>query len=333
MANEIKLTYASGKSNITADVFSADGETARGADIALSDTGHAGLYLGDLTTIKLGDVIVFFEGSLYLTGQTYEAIDWVTVSSSDSDVLNITLCNDALGLIGASPISAEGTTEENYILCERYYADARNEILTAHRWNFAKKRAYAIQTTNPLFGYDNAFTPPSDYLKILQIEGEPDSVFEVENALIVTNDGTTPSVWATSTDYLAGEYIQSDDSGSTLTYLVDTGFTSTASSETTDLSSYCTSKSADLDVLKVEYIWEVTDIDKWPSYAKQCFIINLARMLSSPIKQNEEAALNLQAMLYGSKNVVGYLNTARSIDAQEGGAIAMKTNTWISARL
>ena len=243
---------------------------------------------------------------------------------------NIAMCNESLGLLGAEAITLAATTEQNYKYCVIFFDDARDEVLTMHRWNFAKKRAFAIQTTDPLFGYDNAFTPPSDYLKILQIEEEPDAKFEVENALILTDEGTAPSAWVTATDYLAGEYISSDDSGSDLTYLVDTAFTS--STETTDLSSYCTSQGDDLTTLKVEYIYQHTTFSTWPVYAKQCLVLNLARMLSAPIKQNEEAAFNLQAMLYGSRKVTGYLDIARSLDAQEGGAITIKTQTWLNAR-
>lgn len=251
--------------------------------------------------------------------------------SMTDNAANISLANQSIGLLGSESITSGVTTDQNYIYCATFFDDARDEILTAGKWNFAKKRAYSIQTTDPLFGYDNAFTPPSDYLKILQIEEDPLAVFEVENALIITDEGSAPTSYDDdSVDYLAGEYISSDDSGSDLTYLVDTAFTS--SSETTDLSSYCTSQSADLDVLKVEYIYQHTTLGTWPVYAKQCFVLNLARMLCSPIKQNEEAAWNFQAMLYGSKKVTGYLNVARSLDAQEGGAVALKTTKWLDSR-
>jgi len=252
------------------------------------------------------------------------------MSMTDS-AQNIAISNQSLNMLGAENITLAATTEQNYIYCASFFDDARDEILTNHKWNFAKKRAYCIQTTDPLFGYDNAFTPPSDYLKILQIEQDPLAEFEVENALIITDEGTTPVAYDDDeVDYLAGSYLQSDDSGATLTYLVDTGFTS--SSETTDLSSYCTSQGGDLTTLEVEYIYQHETFSTWPVYATQCLVINLARMLAPAIKQNEEAAMNLQSMLYGSRKVTGYLDTARSLDAQEGGAIALKTNTWLSSR-
>jgi hypothetical protein len=251
------------------------------------------------------------------------------MSMTDS-AQNISMCNQSLGMLGAEAITLAATTEQNYIYCAAVFDDARDEILALHKWNFAKKRAFAIQTTDPLFGYDNAFTPPSDYIRILQIEEDAGAEFEVENALILTDEGETPSDWVTATDYLVGDYLQSDSSGSTLTYVVGTAFTS--STEATDLSSYCTSQSADLDVLKVEYIYQHTTFSTWPVYAKQCLVLNLARMLCSAIKQNEEVAMNLQAMLHGSRKVIGYLDIARSLDSHEGGYKKAQKTTWIDDR-
>jgi len=254
--------------------------------------------------------------------------------SMTSNAANIAACNQALGMLGADEISTTGTTEQNHIYCTTFFDDARDEILYSHRWNFAMKHAYALQTTDPLFKWDNAFTKPTDCIKVWGIEEAPDAEWEMKAGLIVTNEGATPSDWEASEDYLAGEYIQSDDTlaGTDLTYLVDTAFTSTATSETTDLSTYCTSQAADLDVLKVEYVYQRTDVDAWPISARQCLIINLARMLSSPIKQNEKASLDLQTMLYGGPKTTGYLSLARTFDAQESGIMSVTTKTLLSSR-
>ena len=249
-----------------------------------------------------------------------------------SNAANISVCNQYLGMLGAEEITVAGTTDQNHIYCTTFFDDARDEILAAARWNFAMKHAYAIQTTDPLFKWDNAFTYPTDGIKVWGIEEAPDAEWEVKAGLILTNEGATPSDWATATDFLAGQYIQSDDSGATLTYLVDTAFTSTATSETTDLSTYCTSAGADLDVLKVEYVYQRTDVDAWPISTRQALIINLARMLAPAVKQNEEASLNLQIMLYGSPKVTGYLQIARTTDAQESGPMSVTTRTLLTSR-
>lgn len=243
---------------------------------------------------------------------------------------NIALANQALGLLGAKAIELDGSST-NHTYCTSFFDDCRDEILASHPWNFARKRAFAIQTTDPLFGYDNAFTVPSDALRILKIADDQAAEFRREGDLILTDEGEDPPDYDDdSIDYLAGQYVSSDDSGSDLTYLVDTAFTS--SDETTDLASYCTSQGDDYEILEVEYIYQITDVSSYPPFLRWCIILNLAMRLCSPIKQNEASALNLQAMLYGGRKVNGYLSQARSQDAQESGGVKIKTGTWIDAR-
>lgn len=243
---------------------------------------------------------------------------------------NITLCNQSLGLLGAKVIVLNGTTQ-NHKYCTTFFDQSRDEILVSHPWNFARKRAFAIQTTNLLFGYDNAFTVPSDCLRILTVADNPAAEFRREGDLILTGEGESPTDYDDdSVEYLAGQYISSDDSGDDLTYLVGTAFTS--SSETTDLSSYCTSQGDDYNVLEIEYIYQVTDVSTYPKFLYQCMVYNLAIRLCSPIKQDGKFALNLQSMLYGGPKSYGYLGLARSYDAQEAGGTVIKTQTWLSSR-
>ncbi len=249
--------------------------------------------------------------------------------SMTENAANISACNQSLGMLGATEIVLNGSSQ-NHVYCTTFFDDARDEILAAHRWNFAKKRSYAIETTKPIFGWDNAFTRPSDCIKVWGIEEDPAALWEVEVSIILTNEGSAALSWELDKIFLAGQYITSDTSGSDLTYLVDTQFTGAV--EATDLSTNATSQGADLDVLKIEYVFRRTDVDAWHISARQCLIINLARMLSSPIKQNEKASLNLQAMLYGGRDVTGYLSQARTFDAQESGIMQVTTRTLMDSR-
>jgi len=243
---------------------------------------------------------------------------------------NILLCNQALGLLGAKAIVLNGTTQ-NHTYCTTFFDQSRDEILVSHPWNFARKRVYAIQTTDPLFGYDNAFTVPSDCLRILTIANDPAAEFRREGDLILTDEGESPVDYDDdSVEYLAGQYISSDFSGDDLTYLVNTAFTS--SDEETDLDSYCTSQDDDYRILEIEYIYQVTDVSTYPKFLYQCMVYNLAIRLCSPIKQDGKFALNLQSMLYGGPKNFGYLDLARSYDAQESGGMKIKTQTWLDSR-
>ncbi len=243
---------------------------------------------------------------------------------------NIAACNQSLGMLGAEEITVAGTTDQNHIYCTTFFDDARDEILAAARWSFAMKRAYAIQTTKPIFGPDNAFTKPTDCIKVWGIAEAPDALWDPEAALIVTDEGETALSWELDKIFLAGQYITSDTSGADLTYLVDTTFTGAV--EATDLASNATSQGADLKVLAVEYVYQRTDVDAWPVAPRQAFIINLARMLAPAVKQNEEASLNLQSMLYGGPQVTGYIQIARTIDAQESGPMSVTTRTLLTSR-
>ena len=110
--------------------------------------------------------------------------------SMTSNTANISVCNQSLGMLGADEITVAGTTDQNHIYCTTFFDDARDEILLAHRWNFAKKRAYALEATTPIFGWDNAFTKPTDVIKVWAIEESPDAEWEVEASLILTNEGS-----------------------------------------------------------------------------------------------------------------------------------------------
>ena len=146
---------------------------------------------------------------------------------------NIAVCNQSLGMLGAEEIVLSGSSQ-NHIYCTTFFDDARDEILSAHRWNFAKKRAYALETTTPIFGWDNAFTKPTDAIKVWGIEEAPDALWETEAGIILTNEGSAALSWELDKKFIEGQYITSDTSGADLTYLVDTTFTGAV--EATDLS-------------------------------------------------------------------------------------------------
>lgn len=64
----------------------------------------------------------------------------------------------------------------------------RDELLSSYPWNFAIKRvALAKDASAPNWGYANAFTLPSDYLHLLEIQNYPD--YTVEAGKILTDEG------------------------------------------------------------------------------------------------------------------------------------------------
>ena len=170
----------------------------------------------------------------------------------------------------------------------------------------------------------------------------------------------TPATWATGTAYKDGQYVTdgtliyevlvnhtSDTiaadivsldlgagvTGSTVTYEVDTTHTSTTIVADIVLT-YISASGVDLKVLDLEYIDQVTDVSTYPEFMRQCFVLNLAIRLSSPIIQSltSQVFLNLQTSLFGGPKTWGYLNIAKAIDAQEAGDEPIKTTTFLNAR-
>ena len=258
--------------------------------------------------------------------------------SMTDNAANVAICNMSLGLLGAKIITVGSTTEANYVLCARFFDDSRDEILQQHPWNWAGKRAYAVQTTDPLWGLDGTsyayyYTVPSDCLRMMTIDNDHNAKWKREGSVILTNRGDLPDDYSDdSEEYLAGEYVTSDATGTDLTYSVDTAFTS--SDETTDLATYCTALADNYRVLKTEYVYQVTDVSTYPQFMRKCLVWNLAIYLAPALLQEEQTALtlNLQQALFGGPKNYGYLQIAKSLDAQEEGLKKIKTTTLTGSR-
>lgn len=103
----------------------------------------------------------------------------------------VTIANRALQKLGARQISSLSDGSVNANACNTCYIPLRDLSLRSHKWRFAIKRAeLAADVTAPAFGKANAFTLPSDYLKLI----EPDQEhltnvkdFEIEGGKILTN--------------------------------------------------------------------------------------------------------------------------------------------------
>lgn len=243
---------------------------------------------------------------------------------------NIDICNRALDLIGSEPIVID-TASTNRTYCERAFAPSYKEILAAHFWNFASKITYAIQTTSPLFGFDNAFTKPSDCIRVWVVDDDPDVLFKSRGSTIVTDAGDSPADWATETDYIAGQYVSNDD----ISYICILAHTSGDEDDEpgtgAETATYWTSAGGDYKVLPVEYVYNQSDLSAWPEYAIQCEVYNLAIKIAPAIKQSPEVSKDLQALLYDPR--FGHLSQARSFDAQESGPDQFTTNTLLKSRL
>lgn len=84
----------------------------------------------------------------------------------------VSICADALILLGAKPISSftDGTDESN--ACDRLYPDVRDSTLMLYPWSFAyKKTSIAKLITTPASEWEYEYQMPGDRL------GNPRAVF------------------------------------------------------------------------------------------------------------------------------------------------------------
>ncbi len=80
----------------------------------------------------------------------------------------VSICNQALSLLGAGPITSldDDTTEAK--LCKMNYVPLRDTVLQEHNWSFATKWETLAQLADPPLGeYPNAFVLPPETLIVL----------------------------------------------------------------------------------------------------------------------------------------------------------------------
>lgn len=103
----------------------------------------------------------------------------------------VDICNQALLMLGAKPITnfTEATTRAQ--LCATHYPQIRDSVLRAHPWNcaIARSAALAPEATAPTFGWNYSFVQPIDPLCLRVLELDPEeSDWVVEGNKILTDE-------------------------------------------------------------------------------------------------------------------------------------------------
>lgn len=108
-------------------------------------------------------------------------------------VSEVKICNSALIKVGSTTITSLTEDSKPARACNEQYAKLRDEVLSAHPWNFAISRKSLGQTSNtPIWEFDYEYQIPSDVLRILKIDSTLDWQVEVNAVsgakVIVTDD-------------------------------------------------------------------------------------------------------------------------------------------------
>lgn len=97
------------------------------------------------------------------------------------------IANHALLKLGETRVSnIETDIEKKSKTIRELWNEVRDALLEAYPWNFAIKRvSIAADGTAPVYGWDNAFSVPVDFLKLLYIKDTDEYV--IENGKILTD--------------------------------------------------------------------------------------------------------------------------------------------------
>lgn len=113
----------------------------------------------------------------------------------------IDICNKALDLLGQVSDVANITTPttENEVVCARWYYDTLDFLLRRYVWNFAIKRVVVARDikNSPPFEYSDAYKIPSDFVRLLAINGRDDFAnmdFDESGGFIFMNNNNAPSI-------------------------------------------------------------------------------------------------------------------------------------------
>jgi hypothetical protein len=94
---------------------------------------------------------------------------------SETDIANM-----ALRLVGGTRITSLTQGVPNANAVQDLYEETRDHLLE-FPWNFATKRVQLAQSaSSPAFGYDNAFTLPSDWLFTISVHDNDGGVGEID---------------------------------------------------------------------------------------------------------------------------------------------------------
>jgi hypothetical protein len=105
----------------------------------------------------------------------------------------VSICNQALDLLGAASITSLDDGSKQAGLCSRNYEPARDATLRAYPWNCARARAsLAAQVAAPAWGDEKVFPLPEDCLRVVAIDA--DVAFGLRwrvegRSLLVASDG------------------------------------------------------------------------------------------------------------------------------------------------
>lgn len=106
------------------------------------------------------------------------------MATSDAEI-----CNIALQEVGAKRILSLGDSTVEAQLCNDFFTITREEVLRAHPWKFAAKRAsLAVVPGGPSWGFTYQYQLPTDCLRVTKVQDDESFPWTVEGTLLLTDN-------------------------------------------------------------------------------------------------------------------------------------------------
>lgn len=109
-------------------------------------------------------------------------------------VSDVSICSNALLLIGDAPIASLTENNDRARLVANLYESQRNACLRAHPWNFAEKQVLlAPEAEAPVLDWTAKFLLPGDFLRVVQVgEANDRPAYRKIGTRIYFNDSELP---------------------------------------------------------------------------------------------------------------------------------------------
>lgn len=105
----------------------------------------------------------------------------------------VSICNEALNLCGATSIISLDENTSNARRCASIYDQTRLSLIRMHPWSCCVKRiTLSPSTVHPSFGYTNAFPLPKDFVRLVSAGTKG---FDIENRHILANSASIQLVY------------------------------------------------------------------------------------------------------------------------------------------
>lgn len=214
----------------------------------------------------------------------------------------VSICNQALGWLGANLITSLNDDNREAQLCKTNYPDIRDAVLEEREWTFCVRRISLSPTViEPVYGYTNQFLLPPQVIRILNL---PDTRFgDTDDNLIGTG--------------LGGRSEGPDQQPQLGTFRVESLEETTATGIVI---------LANVDSIFLRVIWRVTNIGLYSPMFIQCLAQRIAADLAIPLTQNRNLQRDMWA-LYQEK-----LNKASAMDGIQGKMEIKRSNAIIRVR-